>query len=169
VKGRLRNAQKCGAQMQYAWSFPMIAVAGFFWLTAEKPATETRYCPIACSRELILDGQTPLSDVPGWGPLKAINNGFALVYGLQSRPLLPRFNRSTPSEDPNSVMENGVLQTFNDDEADLYKRLNRRPDVRRKERKVRSAWLDWFLGWCLDLVAVLAAAEISASIVVRAL
>jgi hypothetical protein len=144
--------------MRYAWSFPMIAVAGFFSLIAETPASETSYCPMVCVREIILDRQ-----VLGWRPLDAP------VHRLYPEPLISRFNRQIPSGDPKPFMgQNVVLQTFNDDEADLYKRVNPRPD-RRKERKARSAWSDWLLGLCLDLIAVLAAAEISASIVVRAL
>jgi hypothetical protein len=156
--------------MQRAWSFPMVAIAGFFWLIVETPATATSFGPSLCGKELISETQTLSSDYRVWSPSEAWRDQFPWVYRLSAPLILSSADGLFPLRDPTILAGgNGLLQMLNDDGADLYKRPNRRPEVRRKVRKLRTAWPAWLLGWCLDLVAVLAAAEISASIVIRAL
>jgi hypothetical protein len=154
-----------------------IAIAGFFWLVAETPAKESGY-------ELAVSGVAASMQYPGMSA--EIFHGSALLSSpnliedergcdLHAAKtvfwLASMFDnvRDRRSESALAARPGGLFRAMSDDDADLYKRSNRRPEVRRRARKPRSVWMDWLLSWSLDLIAVVTAAEISATIVARAL
>jgi hypothetical protein len=153
-----------------------IAIAGLFWLAAETPAMESGYelavsavhAPMQFSGEIAeypLGFELPISQTTLDDGQHCNVDDARPVFWLAS--VLD--NLRDPSESALAARPGGLFRAISDDDADLYKRANRRPEVRRRERKPRSAWMDWLLSWSLDLIAVLTAAEISATIVARAL
>jgi hypothetical protein len=161
--------------MQRSLPLPVIAIAGLFWLVAQNPATERNYNPPVPIVPVFPDSEVAFGErveqsVFQVGAYSRYLDGDSFpAYAMAPALIFSAFNPFKGVNGSTWVSGAGLLRTLNDDDADLYKRLNRRPDVRRKERKVRSPWLEWLLGWCLDFIAILAAAEISATIVARAL